>query len=426
MLRNGSDPRYASIRLGELANGVSFALWPDARDAVATLQIWVSVGSRDEVSGKTGLAHMLEHLMFRGSASVPDGEFDRRMESLGAQVNAATWLDYTYYTTTVHAAALPEVLALEADRFAHLLITPEVFRAEREVVANERRQVVESEPDSMMMERFYREVYGDSCYGWPTIGWGDDIAGYRASDAQGFHASAYAPSRLFVSVAGAVDAEQTIALLEQTLGAIPARESERPERSVTLAPSFRKVMTLPVAATRVNLAWPTGGRRADGFATWCLLHDLLSGGDSALLPAALEVNEKLVLDVNASQYDHALPSLFEIGATLRQGVEPERVTQAVDAVLIRLAEEGPTADDMAIAKTRLRAQDALSLAGTYARAEDLGESWIAFGDPLAGLRLRDEIAAVTGEEVRSLARRMLTELPRYELVALPDGAGAEA
>lgn len=421
-----SDSRYEAIRLGQLGNGVAYALWPDSRDAVATLQIWVSVGSRDEAVGKTGLAHMLEHLMFRGSAQVPDGEFDRRMESLGAQVNAATWLDYTFYTTTVHAAALPEVLALEADRFANLLITPEVFRAERDVVANERRQVVESEPDSLMMERFYREVYGDSCYGWPTIGWSEDIAGYRAEDAQAFHAEAYAPARLFVSIAGAVDPSQTIALLERTLGSMPTRESRRPERAVSLAESFRKTMTLPVAAPRLNLAWPTGGRRATGFATWCLLHDLLSGGDSALLPAALEVNEKLVLDVNASQYDHALPSLFEVSATLRQGVSPERVAQAVDAVLVRLAEEGPTEDDMEIAKTRLRAQDAVSLAGTYARAEDLGESWIAFGDPLAGLRLRDEIVAVTAAEVRALAHRMLTELPRYELIALPEGTGASA
>lgn len=426
MRLNRKDSKFEAIRLGQLQNGLSYALWPDSRDAVATLQIWVSVGSRDEAHGKTGLAHMLEHLMFRGSATVPDGEFDRRMESLGAQVNAATWLDYTYYTTTVHAAALPEVLELEADRFAHLLITQEVFRAEREVVSNERRQVVESDPESMMMERFYREIYGESCYGWPTIGWSDDIAGYRAEDAQAFHQEAYAPGRLFVSIAGAVDPSQTLALLERTLGSLTPRASVRPQREVALSESFCRTMTLPVAAPRVNLAWPTEGRRAPSFAVWCLLHDLLSGGDSALLPAALEVNEKLVLDINASQYDHALPSLFEISATLRQGVGPERIRQAVDAVLTKLAASGPTEDDMVVAKTRLRAQDALSLAGTYARAEDLGESWIAFGDPLAGLRLRDEIVAVTAAEIRGLAHRMLHELPRYELVVLPTGSDEEA
>jgi zinc protease len=293
------DP--SAIQTGRLANGTSWAIWPDRRDAVATLQIWVSVGSRDEVPGKTGLAHMLEHLMFRGSRSVPDGEFDQRMESLGAQINAATWLDFTYYTATAHAGALPEVLRLEADRFEHLLVTEPVFKTERDVVANERRHVVESDPEALLAERFYQRIFGESCYGWPTIGWANDIANYRGDDAMRFYAEGYAPSRLLVAVAGAVEVDELVPLLEATFGCIPGRETVRPERTTRLAASFSDSMKLAFAAPRMLIGWPTGGRASGDFATWCLLQELLDGGESALLPAELMIRDKLALDVSASR-----------------------------------------------------------------------------------------------------------------------------
>jgi zinc protease len=417
------DP--SAIQTGRLANGTSWAIWPDRRDAVATLQIWVSVGSRDEVPGKTGLAHMLEHLMFRGSRSVPDGEFDQRMESLGAQINAATWLDFTYYTATAHAGALPEVLRLEADRFEHLLVTEPVFKTERDVVANERRHVVESDPEALLAERFYQRIFGESCYGWPTIGWANDIANYRGDDAMRFYAEGYAPSRLLVAVAGAVEVDELVPLLEATFGCIPGRETVRPERTTRLAASFSDSMKLAFAAPRMLIGWPTGGRASGDFATWCLLQELLDGGESALLPAELMIRDKLALDVSASLYEHALPAVFELAVTLRTGVTAAQARDAIGRVLRRLADQGPDRDELDAARTRLRTRDAVSLSGTYARAEQLGESWIVFGDAKTGLDLPRRIAAVDAAMVRDLARRIVEESPRYELIGLPLDEAAE-
>ncbi|TVQ95263.1 MAG: insulinase family protein [Deltaproteobacteria bacterium] len=406
---------------GALNNGVRFALWPDDTDSVATVHVWVRAGSGVEQRGATGLAHMLEHLMFRGTSAVPDGVFDARMEALGAQINAATWVDYTCYTTTAPPEAIGEVIALEADRFGGLDLTEEVFAAERSVVANERRQVIDSVPEARLGEHLHHLAFGEGPYGHPTIGWAEDIEGYTREAVLGFLERWYAPGELLVVVVGAFAPAAVVEHLEATFGGLSAGpEGERRRGSRFIGAGVHE-LRVPVPTPRVHVAWPAPGRGEPGWATWALLEAILGGGDGSRLPMRLEVDEPLVLDVGTHLYPHAMEQLMEVDLTVRLGVDPERVLGALDEALEALATDGPTEEEVLAASRRLRMLDAGALAPTAGRASRMGESWVTFGDAGTDFGLVDEMRQVRGEDVRALAGRLCEGLPRLVLHGVPTG-----
>lgn len=407
-----------------LPNGVTCIVWPEPRDAVVSTQIWVRVGSSHETPGKTGLAHMLEHLMFRGTERVPDGEFDRRMEALGASINAMTWLDFTSYMSTAPAESLSEILALEADRFAGLALTPAVFAAERSVVANERRQVVDADPVARLHELVATRALVGSSYEWPTIGWGDDIARFELDDVVAFHAEHYAPQNLCVVICGCVETEAAFESVSRTFGGL----APRPCRPATLrgaAPraAFESV-SLPLSAPRLALAYTSPARIDPRWPAWSMTNEILCGGEASRLPARLEVRERIVLDVTTSLGAHALPAMFDIEVALRPRVRFERVLAAIREELECLALDGPSDLELHTAKMRGRTQDALALATTGSRAEWAGESWVMCGDPLHGFAVSDHMAEVTADEVRDVARALLEGTERVEVRGVPSTPGA--
>lgn len=411
----------AALRVHRFANGVTAILWPEPRDTVVSVQIWVGTGSADEVAGKTGLAHMLEHLMFRGTSNVPDGEFDRRMEALGASINAATWLDYTAYTATAPPEALAGILALEADRFDGLSLSPAVFTAERSVVANERRQVVEADPIARLHETLFARTLGGSNYAWPTIGFSEDIAGYELDDVIAFHRRHYAPSRLAVVVCGCASEAAMLEAIDTTFGALAHRDA--PPR-VFPSPSIAacdEVVPLPVSSARVSMAWQCPPRLDARHAAWTLFNEVLCGGESSRLPARLEMNDRSVLDVSSQLGAHAQIAMFNVEATLRARVKPATVVAAIDEEIARLASDGPTERELNAARMRMRTQDATALATTSSRADWAGESWVVSGDPLQSFRLADAVAALNIDDVRAVARE-IANAPRVVLKAMPESA----
>lgn len=411
----------AAVRTHLLPNGVTAILWPEPRDTVVSVQIWVRTGSSDEVAGKTGLAHMLEHLMFRGTERVPDGEFDRRMEALGASINAATWLDFTAYTATAPPESLAEILALEADRFAGLALTPAVFSAERSVVANERRQVVEADPVARLHETLFARTLGGSNYAWPTIGFSEDIAGYELDDVLAFHRRHYAPSRLAVVVCGCATESEMLAAIGASFGALAEREAPARHFTAPTIAACDDVMPLPVSSARVSLAWQCPPRTDLRHAAWTLFNEVLCGGESSRLPARLEMNDRSVLDVSSQLGAHAHTAMFNVEATLRARVRPASVVAAIDDEIARLASEGPTPRELNAARMRMRTQDATALATTSSRADWAGESWVVAGDPLQSFRLADAVAALDIDDVRAVARE-LAAAPRVVLKAMPETA----
>lgn len=388
-----------TVKTGRLGNGVRWAIWPDARDAVITVQVWVRVGSRDEKPGKTGLAHMLEHLMFRGTETVPDGQFDAHMERMGASINAATWVDYTYYTTTVQPAALQRVLELEADRMAALRLVEEVFVAERSVVANERRDSVDASPEAQLGEHFHRHVLAQSPYGWPTIGWGEDIASYTLDDVVNFYREHYAADRLLVSVCGNIDEADVVARLESTFGQLARRSHGREVRRGAFVAGLNDTVPLPISSPRALVAWRAPARNDSRYAARFALCELMAGSESSRLVHRLEVERSLCLGVSMYTYPHDLESMTELRLTLRPSVRPRRVVDMVFDELQSLAATPPPAAELERVVRRMLTQDAMALASTTTRATWMGESWISFDDAVGAFALVDDIAAVTPEDV---------------------------
>jgi len=419
-LRSVYDVAQSAVHEGALPNGASFALWPDPRDTVVSAQIWVRVGSSYERPGKTGLAHMLEHLMFRGTTRFPDGQFDRLMESLGALNNACTWLDYTAYTSVFQPSALETILDVEADRFSGLLLTEDVFQAERSVVANERRQMVEADPDHRLHEELYRRAFGESAYAHPTIGWSPDIADYQLKDVQEFHERYYAPANLCVVLCGHFQTDQALDALHNTFGRLASRSTPHLTRHVSAQAGFHHAERLTVNAPRAVLAWSSPGITDPEYPVWAMLNRILGGSESSRLPVRLEMDDHSVLDVTTMLSPHALTGLFEIFATVRDGVPIERVFDAVREEIDRVATHGLSPDEIDTVTMQLRTSDAIGLASTSSRADTMGESWVAFGDTTSHFQLTERITQVSADDISALASRLASDVPCYTLVGVPE------
>lgn len=403
--------RPAGAVEGALENGLRYTLWPDERDTVATLHVWTAVGTCDEAPGASGIAHMLEHMMFRGTPAVPDGAFDARVEALGVSVNAFTWHDHTTYTSTGPAECLPVLLELEADRFANLAVSPEAFSPERDVVANERRQMVDAVPDALLSEAFHAALFDGTPYAWPTIGWAEDIAAYTADALRAFHRARYVGSNVHVVAVGNFDAAAIEAEIARTFASLPAGEA-RPERHRETPERARvRQMSLPVSSGRLLMGWRSPERSASTFPVWVVFEELFSAAESSRIARRLEIDDRLTLDTSSVLYAFAGAGAWELSSVLRAGVSADAVAAAVQEELELLAKEGPDARELEGALARVRTSLRAGLADTGGRAELLGESRITTGDAWAGLRLDAQLLEVTPDDVRSLAGQLASTPP---------------
>ena len=197
--------KYLSKRLG---NGVNVLVQPDHRIPVISFQTWISAGSAQDPAHRTGMAHLFEHLMFKGTEAFPEGAFDREIESVGGRTNAATWLDWTQFYIDAPSHAFDRVLELEFDRFANLTVDTERLDLERDVVLNERGEHVDDDPDGLMAEHLWAMAFGKHPYGQPTIGWESHIRQISLEDCQDFYDRWYQPTELTIVVAGDIEAER--------------------------------------------------------------------------------------------------------------------------------------------------------------------------------------------------------------------------
>jgi zinc protease len=407
---------------GTLSNGVTWVVWPDVRDTVCSCEVWVRTGSAHEDPTATGLAHMLEHLMFRGTTNVPDGAFDAEMDRMGAMINASTWLDYTAYSSSFPPDHVRRVLELEADRFQNLAITPAVFTAERDVVANERRQTVEADPLARLGEAIARQVWGASAYGWPTIGTSEHIADYTRDAIEAFWRTRYTPERICVCLAGPIVAAHVVPWLEATFGQLHRSPSDMAEPEITERPGETRTLRLPVRAPRLHLAWVGPGRLDPTWPAWMLVRELLAGSESSRLPRRLEIDEPLALDSGAWWSGHARANTFDIELTPRSGVTVDRLRDCAMKEIRRLATDGPGEAEIGGTLRRMRRYEVSRLCSTSGRCEALGSSWIHSGSPLRGLDLFDQLERLTPDDVQQVARRMVDGPAPHCLIAIPDRA----
>jgi zinc protease len=398
-----------------LANGLEVVVIPDHRTPVVTHMIWYKVGSADETPGKSGLAHFLEHLMFKGTAKNPAGRFSQTLATIGGQENAFTTADYTAYFQRIAKEYLPLVMAFEADRMTGLVLTDENVLPERDVVLEEFNMRVANSPEARIGEQVAAALYLNHPYGRPVIGWRQEIEKLTREDALAFYRRFYAPNNAVVVVAGDVKGDEVKAVAETTYGKV-ARVAEvapraRPEEPIPVAVRQLTMADARVAQPNLQRSYlvPSSTTAKPGEAEALeILAQVLGGGETSRLYRALVVERHVATSAGGWYQGTALDDTrFGVFASPLPGVTFDTVEAAIDAVIAGVAESGITVAEFERAKTRLiadtvyAADNQATMARWYGAALTSGGSVAKVASWPA--RLRD----VTPQAVQDAARTWL-------------------
>ncbi|MDT4816611.1 putative zinc protease [compost metagenome] len=397
-----------------LANGMTVIVQTDRRSPTAVQMVWVRVGSMDEVDGTTGVAHVLEHMLFKGTKSVPAGEFSRRVAALGGQENAFTMRDATGYYQQIPVGSLEQVMKLESDRFANNQWPDDEFKREIEVVKEERRLRTDDQPRALLGEQQSAAVFTASPYRRPVVGWMSDLESMTPADARAFFQRWYVPANAVLVVAGDVDVARVRALAEKYYGSIPARAV--PERKPRTEPVQRGIRRLefkaPAEQAYVSLAFRVpqltniDDANSDAWAL-VVLSAVLDGYAGARLDRALTQGPGRVAD-SAGAYAGFIgrgPQLFMLDGVPAAGKTAETVEAALRAQVARVAKEGVGEAELARVKTQWVASETYKRDSVMAQARELGSNWIQ-GLPLdASERIVARLQAVTAAQVQAVAAK---------------------
>jgi zinc protease len=399
-----------------LRNGMEVVVIPDHRTPVVTQMVWYKVGSADETPGKSGLAHFLEHLMFKGTAKHPAGEFSQTVLKVGGNENAFTSTDYTGYFQRVPREQLGKMMEFEADRMTGLILKDENVLPERDVVLEEYNMRVANNPDARLTEQIMAALYLNHPYGRPVIGWRHEIEKLGREDALAFYRRFYAPNNATLVVAGDVEASEVHAMAERTFGAVapqPAiaakrlRPQEPPPagpRTVTLAdprveqPGVRRYYLVPSATTAAAGESPALD----------VLAQLMGSGSNSYLYRALVVDKPLAVGAGAGYQGTSLDDTqFVISASPKPGVEFAEVEKVIDSVIADIAQNAVPDADLERVKTQLIAEAIYAQDSQAALARWYGAA-ITVGLSVDDIRSwPDRIRAVTAEQVRDVAKKWL-------------------
>ncbi len=409
------DARHAAqIAEFRLANGMEVVVLPDHRAPVVTHMVWYRNGAADDPVGKSGIAHFLEHLMFKGTHAHGPGVFSDRVAELGGQENAFTSNDYTAYFQRVAREHLGEMMAFEADRMTNLTLSDEVVTPERDVVLEERRMRTDADPGAQLQEAMACALFAHHPYGLPIIGWEHEIAGLGRDDALAYYRRFYTPENAVLVVAGDVTGAEVRRLAEATYGAIPAR-GQAPARARPQEPPLRAHRLLTLADPKVEQPGLTriyvvpsyataGPGEAEALET---LAHLLGGGPTSLLYRRLVMEEKIAVAAGAYYMGAALDDTrFWIYALPAPGTSLEALDAAIGRLLDEARAKGFAAPDLERAKTRLVADALYAQDSQAAMARWVGAS-LTTGSTLADVQAwPGRIEAVTAEAVRAALARL--------------------
>jgi zinc protease len=398
-----------------LANGLELVVVPDHRTPVVTHMIWYKVGSADETPGKSGLAHFLEHLMFKGTAKHPAGQFSRTVSTIGGQENAFTSTDYTGYFQRTSRDYLPTLMEFEADRMTGLTLSDDEVRPELQVVLEEQNTRVANNPGARLGEQVVAALYLNHPYGRPVIGWRHEIEKLDREDALAFYRRFYTPNNAVVVVAGDVDTAEVKALVEKTYGRIEPR--------ATIGPRVRPKEPLPEAARHVTLADPrvaqpslqrsylvpsyATAKPGEAEAIDVLAH-IVGNGSTSRLYRNLVAEKNIATSAGAWYQGSALDlSRFGVYASPKPGTTLPQLEEAMDAVVAEVAQNGITPDELQRAKTRMIADVVYDQDNQSTLARWYGTA-LTTGMTVESVRTwPDRIRTVTADAVREAARQFL-------------------
>ena len=415
-----------------LSNGMTLIVRPDRRAPTVAHMLWVRVGAMDEVSGTSGVAHVLEHMLFKGTPSLAPGEFSRRMAALGARENAFTSQDNTAYHQQLPSKQLEAAMRLEADRFANNQWADDEFIRELAVVKEERRQRTEESPRARMFEAFSAMSFQAHPYRRPIIGWMSDLDAMTPQDARDFYRRWYVPANAAVVIAGDVDVAQVRALAEKIYGVIPARAvparkpQEEPEQSGPRRMEYRAAadQALVVLGYKVP-RWTAGDTASDQDAlALTVLSAVLDGYSGARLERALVqgVSGQRIADSAGASYGlmGRGPQQFMLTAVPAAGVTPTVAEAALKAEIQRIARDGIGAAELKRVITQWTAGEVYQLDSVFNQARELGSYWVNNMPIDSGERLMARLRTVTPAQVQSVAQRYFGEEQLTTAVLVPD------
>jgi len=411
-----------------LPNGLHVILHEDHSVPIATVNTWYRVGSANELPGRTGFAHLFEHLMFMGSGHAPYGEFDSQLETVGGGNNASTANDRTNYYIDVPSNALELALFLESDRLGYLLdaMNPKTVDAQREVVKNERRQSYENRPygmaDIMLNEMLYPESHP---YHWPVIGYMPDLTAASYEDVVAFFKTYYTPSDASLVVAGDIDPARTRQLVEKWFSDVKPGPAAKPLTipGVALTGVQKKTITDRVQLPRLTLAWLTPRHFEPGDATLDIVADILAGGKNSRLYKRLVYDLQIAQDISAFQESMNLSSAFQIVATPRPGHTVEELQKVIDEEIAKLQKEDPSAHEVERSLNQIEASfynRMERLGGFGGKADQINGYFSKTGDPDYFNEDLGRYRALSASDVRAAAEAFLPRDRRVELIVQPE------
>ncbi len=410
-----------------LANGLQVVVIPNHRAPAVTQMVWYKTGAADDPRGKSGIAHFLEHLMFKGTRANPQGAFSALIAQNGGRDNAFTTEDYTVFHETVAKDRLDLVMRLEADRMSGLVLDDAAVLPERDVILEERRMRIDNEPSALLREQLTAGLFLNASYHNPTIGWEHEMRGLGTADALACYRDWYTPNNAILIVAGDVETAEVRALAERHFGPLAARPV--PPRQRLDEPPHHASIRLEMKSARV--AQPSWRRvyLAPSYRTGATQHayalqvlaEILAGSAGSRLNQALVLDKGLALTVGAGYAPSAIGLAdFGVYATPKPGVAVADLEAAVDAELHRILEHGVEPDEVARAVKRMQATAVYSQDSLSGPANIIGTA-LAIGRSLDDVAAwPDKIGAVTPAEVQAAARAVLVERNSATGILLPE------
>lgn len=424
----GAPLRVRAI-VDTLPNGLTLIVHEDRSVPIVTTNVWYHVGSGDERLGRTGFAHLFEHLMFMGSKNAPYPQFDRLLEAAGANNNGSTNGDRTNYYESGPSSALPLMLWLEADRLGWMLETMDVPKVDlqRDVVKNERRQSYENQPYGLVTENLLPAIYpAGHPYSWSTIGSMTDLSAASLEDVKDFFRTYYAPNNATIVVAGAVNADSVRQAVRTMFAEIPRGPAiTRPAPAPFTVRDTVIVLEDRVQLPRLYLAWHSVKEYSADDAALDVAAYLLSGARNSRLTQALVYEREIATSANAFNSSKRLDGDFQVVATARPGVGLDTLKAVVDLELKKLAATGPTARELEQARNAIEASFLQRLEFSSAKADQLNSYYYAHGTPDWFQQDLERYRRVTAADVQRVVRQYLLG-NRVTLSVVPQGKAALA
>ena len=411
----------------KLPNGLNVILHRDTSVPVVSVNVWYHVGSANERPGRTGFAHLFEHVMFEGSMHVPEGSFDTWLEAAGGNNNGSTTNDRTNYYEDLPSNALELALFLESDRMGFLLDdkAPDKINGQRDVVKNEKRQSVDNQPYGQAFIELPAMLYPPNHpYSWSTIGSMEDLTAASFEDVARFFRTYYVPGNASIVIAGDIDIAATRKMVEKWFSDVPAGKPVPPLNAptVVLDGVKKKTITDRVQLPRLYLAWHTPALLKPGDAELDILSNLLSGGKNSRLYKRLVYEMQIAQDVNAVQQSQALGSNYLIIATARPGQSLDKIQAVIDEELDKLRATPPDAREMQRALNQIEAnfyRGMERVGGFGGKANQLNSYYKAAGTPDYFQKDLDRYRAVTANDIKAVVEKYLPKDRRVELSVVP-------